>query len=477
MGVVYDSLSDSQKLQVNSLMEIPDNKIKPDNRRIDLTDLPFGDWKVVKYAGHKKWICICSCGKISKVLSTMLRNGSSTSCGHGLKAKSLIGKRFGYLEVTEKIDGRYHKCICHCGCGGTEKIVATYDLKAGKVKSCGINTTRKESIIGKKFNHWTVLEYVGEGKYKCECDCESKTIGIVRRADLASGQSKSCGHSIDSVEKFGVDAILNYLNTLGVKGEYLSNLDEIQIKECNLTIKIVSNQSNFSRNYLQNYIINNIKNSKSTIIIFEYEWYDNNKRNIVKWLIKNKVSTDKYIVYAKRCHVEHIGSETCRKFVSKYHLQGATPAEIRLGLYCDSTLLGIMTFGKSRFNPGFEYELIRLAWMTGVNVVGGAEKLFKAFIAEYNPISIVSYCDISKFNGGVYFNLGFKPTDNYITPPNYVWVNLKATKVLSRYQTQKQNLIKHGFGIESDTEDTIMERLGYLKIYDSGNARFAWYRR
>ena len=42
------------------------------------------------------------------------------------------------------------------------------------------------------------------------------------------------------------------------------------------------------------------------------------------------------------------------------------------------------------------------------NVVGGAEKLFTHFIRTYNPTTVVSYCDKSKFTGKTYLNLGFK---------------------------------------------------------------------
>ena len=36
-----------------------------------------------------------------------------------------------------------------------------------------------------------------------------------------------------------------------------------------------------------------------------------------------------------------------------------------------------------------------------------SEKLFKYFVNTYNPNSIISYCDFSKFRGVVYSNLGF----------------------------------------------------------------------
>ena len=38
----------------------------------------------------------------------------------------------------------------------------------------------------------------------------------------------------------------------------------------------------------------------------------------------------------------------------------------------------------------------------------------------------------------------------------------------------KQHLLDLGLGEESETEDQIMERLGYLKIYDCGNYKFEY---
>lgn len=47
------------------------------------------------------------------------------------------------------------------------------------------------NLIGKKFNHLLVLEYVGESKWKCLCDCGKET--ITKTSSLKSGKTKSCG--------------------------------------------------------------------------------------------------------------------------------------------------------------------------------------------------------------------------------------------------------------------------------------------
>ena len=59
-----------------------------------------------------------------------------------------------------------------------------------------------QEFIGKKFNHLTVVEkgpsYVSPGGHKsaqwwCECDCEEHNKVLVRRSNLTSGNTKSCG--------------------------------------------------------------------------------------------------------------------------------------------------------------------------------------------------------------------------------------------------------------------------------------------
>ena len=54
------------------------------------------------------------------------------------------------------------------------------------------------NIIGKKFNHLTVLEKTskksgGKTLYKCQCDCEDKNIVYTTRTDLQSNHTTSCG--------------------------------------------------------------------------------------------------------------------------------------------------------------------------------------------------------------------------------------------------------------------------------------------
>lgn len=133
-----------------------------------------------------------------------------------------------------------------------------------------------------------------------------------------------------------------------------------------------------------------------------------------------------------------------------------------------------MTFGYNRFNQDAEYELIRYVSKPGTVVIGGASKMFKTFIKDFKPSSIIQYCDISKFQGKLYENIGMQL--DKITEPSYVWVvgQRENMQVYSRYQCQKQKLIDMGLSEYGDTADEIMENLGYTKIYTCGNKRYIW---
>ena len=82
---------------------------------------------------------------------------------------------------------------------------------------------------------------------------------------------------------------------------------------------------------------------------------------------------------------------------------------------------------------------------------------------KYRPNgSIISYCDISKFNGKIYESLGFKLLR--IQKPNIHWFKFKSSSF---------NGPKHitNFGKNTSNINLILEA-GYLPIYDCGQKIF-----
>ena len=215
-----------------------------------------------------------------------------------------------------------------------------------------------------------------------------------------------------------------------------------------------------------------IDNNVHLIHIFEYEIDDAIRYNKILNYLKSLLDIETKRVYARNCVIKEVSTKEANEFLDNYHLQNKAHASIKLGLYYKDELVELMTFGRPRYNKNYEYELIRLCTKFGYKVVGGSQKLFKYFLNTFNPTTVISYCDISKFTGNVYKSLGFTFID--YTQPNYIWTNFKTT--LPRYSTQKQKLLSI-LNIENQdnlTEDAIMENLGYLRVYDCGNAKYVY---
>lgn len=208
------------------------------------------------------------------------------------------------------------------------------------------------------------------------------------------------------------------------------------------------------------------------IHIFEDDF--DNKLDIVKSIISNLIQKSEKI-YARKTIIKKIDKkDIIKEFLIKNHLQGFVNTNINYGLYHNDELVSLMTFMKTRKildknTKEGEYELVRFCNKIGRSVVGGASKLFKLFLINHRPKKVLSYCDISWANGGLYKKLGFKGEG--FTPPNYSYVINKVRE--NRINYQKHKLVKKGFDTNL-TEHEIMNGLGYYRIYNCGNEKFIY---
>lgn len=199
-------------------------------------------------------------------------------------------------------------------------------------------------------------------------------------------------------------------------------------------------------------------------IINVFDWDDVNK--IIDILMF------KPHIYGRKTILKEVNKKDTDDFLKMYHLQNSCRGQIiRLGLYYNDELVSIMTFGKPRYNKNYQYELLR--YCSSKLVIGGAEKLFKYFVNNYNPTNIISYCDLSKFSGNVYNKLGFNL--KHINSPNIHWYN--SNQSLSHItnnmllQLGFDKLFKTNYGVNTSNEELIINE-GYLPVYDCGQATF-----
>lgn len=483
-------------------------------KRIDLTNKYFGEWHVKKYVGNHLWMCECSCGVVKNIDGRTLRNGKSTSCGH-LKSNvqikdNLSGKHFGEWEVISFDKNNHWFCQCSCG---VIKSIDRGNLTRLKTTSCGhIKEDKKAETLIKRYGEISPNKiYYPREKWQIDTLSDKSklenyliTLGYkITFYELAHKLGVTHHTISDKIHQYNLEDYIeinpmtskeerelqDYIKSIAEDYEIRFNVRDIIapyeldvfIPKLKLAIEFNGTYWHSSlfkdKKYHQHKTIQCIKQGIRLIHIFEYEWKNDNTKNKIKDLLNRVISnkTTNKVFYARKLEIIETNKEKVKQFEDRYHLQGSTRSEINLALVerDSQNILGIMTFGTPRFNNNYQYELIRLCYKHNVIIVGGAERLFKHFLKKYAPKSIISYCNIAKFSGEVYTRLGFK-TYNKLTEPNYVWVSQDSLCVLSRYGTMKSKLLKLNLGNEDETEDSIMNNLGYFKVYDSGNLKFIW---
>lgn len=179
-------------------------------------------------------------------------------------------------------------------------------------------------------------------------------------------------------------------------------------------------------------------------------------------------------IYARKCSlVKIVNPSVAKKFINENHIQSqARGALLTLGLVYDNELVECMSFGKSRYNRNYTYELLRLCSKTGVSVVGGASKLFKLATQQLELDSIISYCDASKFQGKVYEAIGMNLVKK--TKPAIVW-SKEGKKITSNLLRQRgfDQLFNTRYGKGTDNEILMLEH-GWLPVPDCGQKVFEY---
>ncbi len=212
----------------------------------------------------------------------------------------------------------------------------------------------------------------------------------------------------------------------------------------------------------------NIADKKQIKLIQIYEWEWEIKQEIVKSKILSELGKNK-VVFARKTKVVDLSIGAKNEFLNNNHLQGKDGTIICYGLFYNNEIVSCMTFGPSRFNDKYDYELTRFCSAKGINVIGGASKLLSHFRKEYSG-SIISYADRRWSKGNIYNTLGFKLDG--ITKPSFSYYHINKKHLYNRMKFQKKKLKKIQGYDKNLTEYEIMQLNGYDRIWDAGQLRF-----
>ena len=202
------------------------------------------------------------------------------------------------------------------------------------------------------------------------------------------------------------------------------------------------------------------------IHIFEDEW--NEKKQIVKWKLKDIFKFKKQKIYSKNCTVKEISSDLARRFLEKYHIKGKCVSSINLGLFYKNRLVSVVCFCKSRFNKIYNWELLRFATIFSFEIIDAFNVLLSYFEKKYDG-SIIGYRD-KRWEGLDYFKSnGFEKIKDL--PPVYYYI--KGNKRYNRINFQK-HLLDNNLPIfdEHLSEKENMSINGYYKIWDCGKEMY-----
>lgn len=166
----------------------------------DRTNIKYGKLTAKEYLGKSMWKCICDCGKEKIVYGGHLESGHTKSCGCIRPPRTkLYGQTFERLTVLDWEGNGKWRCLCECG---NEVLVQTDNLKSGNTKSCGCLQKDRTSeasyisLVGNRYGKLTVLERVENnhfGHVCYRCKCDCGGETIVDAANLRNGNTNSCG--------------------------------------------------------------------------------------------------------------------------------------------------------------------------------------------------------------------------------------------------------------------------------------------
>jgi hypothetical protein len=217
------------------------------------------------------------------------------------------------------------------------------------------------------------------------------------------------------------------------------------------------------------------------ITIYQTEW--EHRQPQIKRLLKNAIGKTKGKVMARKCQAANVPHVEAKEFYEKYHPQGGAGNGAHYGLYWKGKLVACMRFSLGTNDRGNtknrDWTLARYA--TRVNVLGGASRLFKAFVKEQDPELIKSFSDNRYFSGGMYEQLGFNMVQDSV-PDYQVWSNKLGLLPKTHYQRRvlQKRLVEHGkdevFDHTSDprTEKDMTYLMGAGRIYDCGKKKWVW---
>lgn len=300
--------------------------------------------------------------------------------------------------------------------------------------------------------------------------------GVENPMQLVSVQMKQFYSAVENGNQFcssGEKEVKEFIESLGLSckskfiydGQMKRQVD-IFIEELNIAIEYnglywhsEANEKIYPKYHLEKLKICE-KQGIRLIQIFEHEWLD--RKDQVKSFLKSALGKNESVVFARKCVIKEVDKKEARDFLNQYHIQGAPPFLMSLGLYYNDELLGLTTYGRHHRN-NTEWVLSRFVCKTDYNIVGGLSRLVKHGLDKYEEVS--TWVDLRWSTGENWVKCGWESIN--ILPPDYFYFDNKTGEVVSKQNRQKKkvNTPKQ----MTEHEHALSEKL--YRIYDCGKIK------
>lgn len=433
--------------------------------RVKIICPTHGEFEQTEY-NHRNGAGCPQCGMESRKKARSHTFGSFLE-----KARAVHGDAYDY-ETTEIANSRSVVTMT-CPEHGVFKQMVYSHLNGKGCRQCGYQRNGRQSRIGiseflKRAEevHGDTYEYLSglSGLHK-NIKIKCSVHGVFKQTPHNHLKGAGCPKCVGRVSK-GETELFEFVKSLDVGAE-ASN--RTLIKPYEVDVYVPQKGVAFEYNglyYHREELVGNKTLTKQQLCaekgvtlvqIFEDEWRDSRdkvERRIAAILGKSRR------IPARKCRPQKINKADARAFLEKHHMQGAgSVLKHAYGLYQESCLVAVMTFGEGRFGHD-GWELLRYA--SDGTVVGGISKLLRTFRRDHPEGDILSYADMRWGSGDSYGKVGFELVG--ITEPDYWWVDTKTLNRIPRYRLQKRP--------KGVSERKYAESLGWYKVKGVGHKKW-----
>ena len=215
------------------------------------------------------------------------------------------------------------------------------------------------------------------------------------------------------------------------------------------------------------------------IYIYSDDWLG--KQSVVKKTLSHLLGATDIKIFARKTDIRVFEKMTAplKKFFDANHMQGSVRTASKIyTLFHDNQIVAAMTFDGIKSIRGTRStedarELTRFASIG--NIVGGASKLFKAFLKDNPQVkSIISYSMNDLFTGEMYIKLGFVKVSDVKPDYSPIINGTRKHKSFVRLANLKRVLGDKFDPCLSEKENC--HNNGIRRIYDSGKKKWLFSR-